>query len=574
MISSAQVREDDLMSPFMRGLAPYLVLALAVFAAYGNIFDNTFLFDDIAMIRLNAHLRGWEHIGDLLTGTTSSGANIPGGFYRPAQMLLYLFAFNLGGGDVFAFHLLNLSLHIANACLVYKLGTRLGFNARGVFWAALAWGVHPIHTEAISYMSGTADPLYVFFCLSALLVLLPDFSLRKIFLIIPLFLFGLLSKETAVVLPALVMACLFYVSPDRLSVRTYLRTWPLWIIAILFTYWRWNAEGFTSPDSSASFYNRLSGFDATKAYAEQPLHRFFTFLATLPSYLRLLIWPNDLHMERSFPIYTNFWYWPVIGGTVMVIAAASHIVRSLYLKRPLAVSFGLLWFAAAHAPQTGLFVLMNALLLEHWMYLPSIGLFLGAGEALTSSLKNKPRAVPIIASATALALCIALSVATYNQNKVWRDHLSFYPHILSYEPTAARAHSNLAIYYLNNGKYDDAIEHLDQSIASVDAYAEARYNLASAYLHKTFRKIYLPENAVTDIYKQPYTFSIPPDLSPKEKQVIEKVIKNLERSVEIQPDYFRSHQTLGDVYGSVLKNKEKADLHHKLAKEILSKQKH
>ncbi|MDD3371931.1 MAG: hypothetical protein PHE27_08930, partial [Alphaproteobacteria bacterium] len=136
---------------------PYYFLILCVFISYINVFDNQFLFDDDLIIVLNTWIKDWSHIGDILTGSTTNGAHIIGGFYRPLQLLLYLLMHHLGGGGTFWFHALNLSLHIANTCLVYKLGKKLGFYEEACFLAALVWGVHPIHTEAVTYMSATAD---------------------------------------------------------------------------------------------------------------------------------------------------------------------------------------------------------------------------------------------------------------------------------------------------------------------------------------------------------------------------------------------------------------------------------
>ena len=321
---TTKTKSNDFLSPEMQAFAPYLILVLIVFSAYGNIFENGFLFDDSLLIEINDYLRGWSHIGDILTGSTTSGAHIEGGFYRPLQILLYLFAFNFGEGTTTWFHAINLALHLANTCFVYRIGTKLGFNANGVFLAALIWGVHPVHTEAVTYMSGTADPLSAFFCLWAIAVLLPDFTPRKIVIIIPLFLLGLVSKEATSMFPLLVMVCLFYTSKNRFSPRTYFRTWPLWIISLVFVYWRMTAEGFDGPQTYDRFY-MMPQFSDLKAYANEPLYRVYTFLATLPNYLQLLIWPTDLHMERSFPIQPTFWTWIVIAGVMMIVFAAGHI---------------------------------------------------------------------------------------------------------------------------------------------------------------------------------------------------------------------------------------------------------
>ena len=145
-------------------IVPYLLLAAAVFLAYASVYDNAFLFDDDLIIVMNRFLPNWGSLPHLLTASTTDGARIAGGFYRPMQLLAYFIVYHLFGGlNTIGFHLLNVGLHAANACLMYALGRRLGFNAGACFFATLVWAMHPLHTEAITYMSGTADPLFVFF---------------------------------------------------------------------------------------------------------------------------------------------------------------------------------------------------------------------------------------------------------------------------------------------------------------------------------------------------------------------------------------------------------------------------
>jgi protein O-mannosyl-transferase len=538
-----ETQNASFLSPRAGAVAPYLILSLIVLAVYANVFNNAFLFDDDLLIKINDYLRGWGHIGDILTGSTTSGAHIVGGFFRPLQILLYLFAFHLGDGGTYWFHALNLGLHIANTCFVYKIGVKLGFNPKAVFWGALLWGVHPIHTEAVTYISGTADPLSVFFCLWAIVILLPDFTPRKILAVIPLFLLGLVSKETMAMFPLLVMACLFYASPDRLKARTYFRTWPLWIIALAFAYWRTQMQGLDGPQTYGRFY-AMPQFADLKAYADEPIFRVYTFLATLPEYLRLLIWPSDLHMERSFPIQPTLWAWIVWGGIVIIAFAMGHIAYSCKIKRGLEISWGFLWFAAAHAPDTGLLIPMNALFLEHWMYLPSIGLFLGLSQTAFLFAKNSPRFMPVFCSVLAAVLSVALSVKTFNQNEIWRDAPTFYNNIFKYGEKSARARNNLALYYSENGQLKLSAEQLEQAIAAADIYAETHYNLALTILRLS-----------------------------EDKESIAKAMAHLNRSLEIQPNFYRSYKTMGDIYDILLHDKEKAAFYHAKADDLLNQRK-
>jgi tetratricopeptide (TPR) repeat protein len=543
MSELSDTQNDDLLAAPLRAILPYWVLALVVFFAYSNIYDNVFLFDDDLLIKLNSFIHGWGHIGDILTGSTTGGAHIVGGFYRPLQILLYALAFNIGGGGTFWFHALNLALHIANTCLVYRLGIRLRFNPIGAFLAALIWGLHPLHTEAVTYMSATADPLFAFFCLWAVVVLLPDISSRKIWMVLPLFLLGIGSKETTVMFPLLVMACLFYINPARLNFRIYLRTWPLWAVSLIYTFWRTHTAGFDGPQTYAHFYG-MPEFASLKMYADQPLYRLYTFFATLPNYLELLVRPMGLHMERSFPVFTSLWSVPSLTGLAIVVFAAAHIIYSCRSHRGMAMSFGLLWFAAAHAPDTGLLVPMNALFLEHWMYLPSVGLFLGVAQTLVQLTQDRSRFWAVACVVVALGFALQLSVMTYDQNKIWRDPSVFYNNIFVYGENSARARNNLALYYSDHGQYDESVEQFNEAIKSSDSYAETRYNLALTYLRIS-----------------------------NQQENVSKAIENLQRSIEIEPGFYRSYQTLGDIYGLLLHDQEKADSYHAKAEAIITQRK-
>jgi uncharacterized membrane protein YjfL (UPF0719 family) len=272
--------------------APYAFLAAAVFAVYSNIYDNVFLFDDDLLIRLNTYLRSWDTFGSLLTASTTEGAHIAGGFYRPVQLILYFIIFQIGGEQPFGFHLLNVALHAANAGLGYRLALRLGIDPRAALFGMLIWALHPLHTEAVTYISGTADPLFVFFSLWGLNILFPDITMRRVGMCVPIFALALLSKETAVVFPGLVVACLFFVRAQShrqetsfprkressasdsehkslcradarrwipafagMTLKDLFVTWPLWLIAFIYLAWRVTSPDFDGPERYTHLYN-------------------------------------------------------------------------------------------------------------------------------------------------------------------------------------------------------------------------------------------------------------------------------------------------------------------------------
>lgn len=511
-----------------RNLLAFLALAAAVLFTYSNIYENEFLFDDNLTITANQYLKGWPMLGLLLTKSTTAGAHIAGGFYRPLQMLLYFLIYRTSGLEPFGYHLLNVALHAANACCVFLLGRALGIRPWTVFLGALIWALHPLHTEAVTYTSGTADPLMTLFCLFGLLVLLPDFSPRRVMCSIPLFILALLSKEGAVVFPALAMTCLFLRDKNRLRPKTYLRVWPLWLIAGVYAFWRAHAPGFDGPQSYNAFYAQ-HGFDTLQLYAAHFSWRVYTCLATLPAYLHLLVWPTGLHMERSFSAYDGLFFAPPLEGLAIFIVATALVLGSVTKRGTgiLPIAWGLLWFAVAYFPNTGLIFPMNAQFLEHWMYLPTIGLFLGladyADAALVSLERKFPhvKAAPIAAGA-ALLLAGVFGLRSFEQNEVWHDPFVFYANIFKYGEVSPRAHNNLALAFADEGDYPAAITEFEKTIALTDTYAETRYNLALVLLKL-----------------------------PNQREAIPLAIDSLNRALEIDPHFYRAWEALANIYDAL-----------------------
>jgi len=520
--------------------APYLFLEAVVFAVYANVYDNVFLFDDDLLIRLNSYLRSWDTFGKLLTASTTEGAHIAGGFYRPLQNILYFFIFQIWGEHPFGFHLLNLSIHAANACLAYRLALRLGFDPRASLFAILIWALHPLHTEAVTYMSGTADPLFVLFCLWGLNVLFPQPTLCRIWCCVPIFILGLLSKETAVVFPALVVVSLYLTSEARLKPKSYLITWPLWVIAVLYLLWRVNSPAFDGPARYQQLL-QMPAYGVMHYYSEHPWVRFITFLATLPAYGQLILWPCDLYMERSFPLYDDPMSTQVVMGCLMLAAALAAIYWGrTKATRPLA--WGLLWFGAAHAPNSGILFSMNSLFLEHWMYLPTIGLFLGLSETgMVAINRLKYTSEQYVVLGLAGLLVVGLSARTFDQNGIWREPIVFYTHIFSYKVQSPRAHNNLAIAYMDNHQMDKAIEEYHKAVEEGDTYAETHYNYAIALM-----------------------------ALPNQREQIPQVIAELERSIQIEPGFYRSYLALGDLYRQ-LGQPAKATYYTQKAHELLGR---
>jgi tetratricopeptide (TPR) repeat protein len=336
---------------------------------------------------------------------------------------------------------------------------------------------------------------------------------------------ALLSKETAIVFPALAVACLFLLRSGRWNWRSYTVTGPLWAMAGLYLLARKTVLNF---DNTFQFYKTAN------IYTEHILYRFFTFLATLPSYFGLLLWPQHLHMDREFPVFVDMASLAVLLGAALLAAGVAALWWERRSTRPI-VSFAVLWFLAAHVPHSGVLLPVNSMFLEHWLYLPSVGFFLSFGETATTWSLGRRIAFPL-----ALAIAAIFGVVTFRQNRIWRTPVSFYSNILKYETKVARVHNNLAMAFSDEGDNDGAIVEYEKAIEISDTYPQSHHNLGLALIRKGD---------------------------------VDGAIRHLKRALELDPDFYYSSGILAQIYHQ-MGNDPQADEYSRRYVESIQKFRH
>jgi tetratricopeptide (TPR) repeat protein len=445
----------------------WFIIIAAVFIAYANIYQNEFVYDDEFLIQKNQNIRTWDGVPQSFAMSSTGGSGAVDSFYRPMQGVFYTIVYQLHGLYPDGFHVLNLLLHLICALLIFSLACRLEFSPLAALIGALIWAVHPIHTEAVTYASATADPSYALFILAGLFFAAPDFSPAKIMASIPFYVLAICCKETGIVFPAMMIACIFLMSDRRWVPRTYFKTWPLWLMAILYLVMRKTILNF---DNTFEFYKTAN------IYTENIGYRILTFLATIPSYLALLVWPENLQMDHQFSVFITPWAPPVLVGVAWLLLGLLMLAWERNSERPI-WSWAFLWFFAAHVPHTGVLLPVNSIFLEHWMYLPSIAFFVALAQTLTEKVRE-----PWWALVPTVGVAGALGYATFQQNEVWATPVSLYTHILQLNPRVARVHNNLAMAYSDLHQDQQAIEHYRKAIELSDVYPQTHHNFGLALL--------------------------------------------------------------------------------------------
>jgi len=436
----------------VKRLFPLPLLAGAVVAVYLNSFRGVFQFDDYNVIVDHAGVHSW---GAFLAG-------LPRGI-RPLLKFSYTLNWTSGLG-LFGFHLVNVALHAANAVMLFFLASRIGGPSVSRFPAllpALLFAVHPVQTEAVTYISGRSVSLMAFFYLGSLLAYLRGRERRSRFLLSLaspiLFLLAAASKEVALTLPFALVLC-EAVRRERTGWKEALRAqavhWGLLVaLAVLFL--------------AHVGYGRLleACFDIRGVAAN-----LLTQVHGIGYLLSRLAMPHALNIDPDLPVFTR-------GSPVLIpealLLAALLAAGSFGLKKRSPAGFGILWFFL-HLVPTNSFIPRLDVANERQLYLASWGLFMAV--AAGADLLREKRDVRWV-TAVATVLVIALGAFTVSRNTVYRSEIALWEDSARKSPGKARAWNNLGYAYQQADRTRDAEAAYLGALRLDPGYALARGNL-------------------------------------------------------------------------------------------------
>lgn len=529
-----------------------LILFCVIFIVYGNSFSNTFLWDDEAGILTNKYVHEWKYFLNFFSEGMYSGSESLSYYWRPMVLSLFSIEWHIFHEWVAGYHFANTLLHAINSVLIFYLFRLIFKREMLAFMAALIFAVHPLQTTAITYISSIADPL------SGLFMLLGVYSYAKsrtdtdnerlLFLVTFLsFIFALLTKESAIMMPGLLfLADLFVKKNAALSwrdVRASLqRIAPF--LCVLTVY----------------IISRLTVLDFMKDLPPSPLalplyERMLTFFHAFSVYLRLIFAPLHLHMEWALPIAKTIFSVPVaIGGLFVFIFLALIITQ--YKKRP-EVSFGLSWFLVALSPNMNIFIPTTAFLSENWLYLSLPGFFL----ALFALFEEWSRRWPYrpLLFAIFFAWVVWLGSLAVLRNRDWADPITFFTATLKEAPRSYRANVNLGTSYRDLGNYPMAFAYYERAIVLLPNEAITYYERATLY-EKMGRK----DDAILD---HEHSFMLAPLYSPSFRVLVdyfmsrgeyEKASEILETRLKNTTNQMETQKLLSELFSTAVGEKNTA----------------
>lgn len=467
-----------------------VLVILLVSSVYFPAIHGTFVYDDHETITKNPYIKDLRLIPAYFNPTKVATWSVHPGqqqFYRPLPLVSFAINYRLAGLSPEIYHVTNVILHITASLLLYALilstyramTPDMEFNRHykaAALFSVLAFALHPIQTESVTYIVSRSVVICSIFILAGLLCHLESIKKRGKkrtgwrILAVACFVLALLSKEIAIVFPLLLISLSWsfaksnnYKTPVRFICSQGLLYFIFLALYLAIRITFLGQATMTNIGRQSFFY-------------------FLTASKALFVYLRLIFLPIGQNIDHHLPIADSF------GDPVGLIAAILvtfffTLVMKTLLRTPGFHAFWFSWFFLSILPN--LVLSSREAISEHSTYLPSMGLItIFIFAFIQTAIKRWPfsnRSCLALLLGIAIISLFQLSFLSLHRNLVWRNPIALWNDAVIKNPHSSRAMINLGIAYLERDQILKAQRHFLQAIALQKDSVEARNNLGTIY---------------------------------------------------------------------------------------------
>jgi Tfp pilus assembly protein PilF len=447
-----------------------LTLAIAGVLVYRNALGAPFIFDDLTQILQNPNIQSWQWPWTFIENNR-----------RPLLYATLAFNFHFDGFNAIGYHIFNIRVHIVTAMVLFLLVRKtLGLPSGGELFrkdadllalaSSLVWLLHPIHTQAVTYIIQRAESLMGLFFLTALYCSSEYLSSRRKSWLIcaggSALLAGL-TKEVALVLPVMVLLYdrTFISASFRAAIQK--NRWLYSVISLT-----WGVMIFlyltTRPEEKLTAGFGMAGMTPWLYAVNQP--------AVILHYLRLILWPVPLVFDYQWPAVSQL---RLLLPSLCVVMLMVLVLGAMY-RRFRVLSFLGLSFFILLLPSSSIIPLKD-LIFEYRLYLSlscvAVAVALGLRLFVERFVSQRDRKAFFILVVAIVSLI--LGGVTYQRNKVYLSEESIWLDVIKKQPTNARAYNNLGEYWLRLGRDSAAKKCFLNSIALDTSYADVYANMAT-----------------------------------------------------------------------------------------------
>jgi len=519
----------------------FLILAVTGFVIYSNTIHAVFNFDDMSSILTQPRITSLSTFTDL-----GYWLNINN---RPFAELTFALNYRFGQLDSHGYHIVNIIIHIFNGWLVLLLVLKLlsfsnfidgrltGHKRVIALFIALIFLVHPIQTEAVSYVVQRMRSLSVLFYISGIYLyilgrlayLQKHQPVKSILLLVAAFssgMIGVLTKQSAITFPAaFILVELFFIRDANGKLcRRYL------II-------------FSSVVVLTALAIITLGYLPAETVTISRKDYLLTQFRVIVKYIQLSFLPVHQNLDYDFSISTSLWNFSVLGSLAIILALL--VVSGLLYRKKRMISFGIILFFLTMAVTSSIIPIRDVIF-EHRLYLPILGYSIVVVYTLAFWLIEKHRRLLWV---ILTVITLAYAGATYLRNNVWKSEYALWHDVVKKSPAKPRPWSNLGFVMLDMDSLDHAIDYFEQSIKIYPDYPIALNNLGHAWTRKGEPEKALPY-FIRAVEKLPTYVNALNNLG---STLIDldrptEAIPYLQRAINADPGYSRTYFLMSIVY--------------------------
>lgn len=490
-------------------------ISLSIILTYWHVQDFEFIsFDDGTYVYQKDYVKNGFTKDGLIWAFSFEKR---GTYWHPFTWISHMLDCHLWGLNAGMHHITSVFIHIINSILLFIIFR----SATGIFWSsagvALLFAIHPINVESVSWIAERKNLLSTFFCFLTIFsyIYYTRFpSARRYFLVLLVFIMGLMSKPMLVSLP-FILLLMDYWPLERFDVASIInnrsrqtekqRFFKLFIEKLPFIF-------LALLSIFISIFSLQKG-EMVVSTAMVPWDlRIANAIVSYVTYIIKFLLPINLTFFYPFP--TEMLPISEIVLSLIALILISILILKQYKKRPY-LSIGWLWYLIALAPVSG--IIQGGLwpsIAERWAYFPFIGLYI----IILSSLMDISNRIPFVKVGLIIIgpfIYATLIFLTFNQVNVWADSSTLYQHAIAVSDNNHIAHTNLGLEYDNQENDEKALYHLKKAVTVQPLFAHGHYNLA------------------TFLFKH---------------EKYELAEKELQTAIRLNPYYDEAYNNLGNVY--------------------------
>jgi protein O-mannosyl-transferase len=428
-----------------QGLVMGAVL-LIVLGVYVSSLHNPFQYDDIHSILDNPHIRSLGNIPLFFVQPEMFSVHPQSAMYRPLVLVSYALNYALGEYGVIYYHATNLLVHCGNSLLVFFLLRTFGVGALGRIVGTLLFGLHPVNSEAVNYISSRSESLCAFFFLLAFLCYrrgtAGEYGYSPFLPAgVVCFAGAMLSKSVGITfIGVLLWYELLRIGEGRTLLRIIKWQWPFWLVGMVYLY----------------YTRRL----VETALLEEPLRgsvvQLLTQMKALVYYLQLLLFPVKLNVEHQFILADGIAQGPVLASMLFITSLLFWLLKG---NRAVDRRFWVGWVGLALIPT--LLIPLNVLVNEHRLYLPMAAFAVLAGLSFGRLVEMGPRRIVI----AAIASLLLFGLIDRQRIQVWSSIEKLWLDSLEKSPLMPRPHIHVGDFHRANNRNEDALREYGKALS-------------------------------------------------------------------------------------------------------------